>query len=100
MSKTNGDTDTCYNFIDSLYKWGGTYLDLDVIVKHNLNTISPNYAGAESVRFVAAGVLNLDSTGPGHQIAEQCLEYVNTLIANNFHDSSIQTYMLNIIIFV
>lgn len=60
--------------IFSLFKWGGTYLDLDVIVKKNLSEISPNYAGAESSNFVAAGVLNLDALGSGHEIAEMCLK--------------------------
>lgn len=57
----------------SLYKWGGTYLDLDVILKKNLSEIKPNYSGAESVNFVAAGILNFDHTGIGHDIAEFCL---------------------------
>lgn len=57
----------------SLWKWGGTYLDLDVIVKNNFDELMPNYAGAESDNFVAAGVLNFDSFGVGHEIAELCL---------------------------
>lgn len=57
----------------SLYKWGGTYLDLDVILKKNLSEIKPNYAGAESSNFVAAGILNFDHSGIGHEIAEFCL---------------------------
>ncbi|XP_059620048.1 lactosylceramide 4-alpha-galactosyltransferase-like [Phlebotomus argentipes] len=57
----------------SLYKWGGTYLDLDVIVKVNFDTVPSNYAGAESEDFVAAGIINLDYDGFGHEIAEMCL---------------------------
>lgn len=60
----------------SLYKWGGTYLDLDVVVQQNLRSIGKNYAGAESSTFVAAGVLNFDHTGFGHEIALLCLKYV------------------------
>lgn len=58
----------------SLYKWGGTYLDLDVIVKKSFDTIEPNYAGAESENFVAAGLINFDHTNAGHEIAEHCLK--------------------------
>lgn len=58
----------------SLYKWGGTYLDLDVIMLRNLSTIPANYAGAESSTFVAAGVINLDHEGAGHRLAEMCLQ--------------------------
>lgn len=57
----------------SLWKWGGTYLDLDVVVKTSFNNLEPNYAGAESDNFVAAGVLNFDHNGVGRNIAEMCL---------------------------
>lgn len=57
----------------SLYKWGGTYLDLDVVVQRPFDTVKPNYAGAESDKFVAAGVLNFDHDGFGHKVAELCL---------------------------
>lgn len=55
----------------SLFKWGGTYLDLDVIVKQNLG-LYENYAGAESKDFVAAGMMNF-GTG-GSRIASECLQ--------------------------
>lgn len=42
----------------SLFKFGGTYLDLDVVVQKTFENISANYAGAESENSVAAGVLN------------------------------------------
>lgn len=50
-------------------------MDLDVVVQKNLSSISPNYAGAESPNFVAAGVINLDHNGIGHVIAELCVRY-------------------------
>lgn len=57
----------------TLWRWGGTYLDLDVIVKKSLEDIPPNFAGAESDTFIAAGVINLEASGFGHDIAELCL---------------------------
>lgn len=57
----------------TLWRWGGTYLDLDVIVQKSLENIPSNYAGAESENFIAAGVMNFDATGFGHEIAELCL---------------------------
>lgn len=57
----------------TLYKYGGTYMDLDVVVQMNLSAISPNYAGAESDNFVAAGVINFDHNGMGHVMAELCV---------------------------
>ncbi|KAI5698845.1 hypothetical protein M8J75_012654 [Diaphorina citri] len=43
----------------TLYKYGGTYLDLDFIVIKSLESLH-NYAGAESSSVVAAGVIHLD----------------------------------------
>lgn len=61
----------------TLYKFGGTYMDLDVVVQMNLDGITPNYAGAESDNFVAAGVINFDHNGVGHIMAELCVRYMN-----------------------
>lgn len=61
----------------SLYKFGGTYLDLDVIVQKTFENIKSNYAGAESENFVAAGVINFQHDGIGHEIAEMCIRYVH-----------------------
>uniref|UniRef100_A0A182QPW0 Alpha 1,4-glycosyltransferase domain-containing protein n=1 Tax=Anopheles farauti TaxID=69004 RepID=A0A182QPW0_9DIPT len=63
----------------TLYKYGGTYLDLDVIVRQSFEKMEPNYAGAESVRWVAAGVMNLETKGHGHELADMC---VRDLLAN------------------
>ncbi|XP_035911245.1 lactosylceramide 4-alpha-galactosyltransferase-like [Anopheles stephensi] len=63
----------------TLYKYGGTYLDLDVIVQQPFEKLEPNYAGAESVRWVAAGVINFEPKGHGHELADMC---VRDLLAN------------------
>lgn len=57
----------------TLYKWGGTYLDLDVVILRSLENIKPNFAGAESDTHVAAGVMNFDNEDFGHEIAAACL---------------------------
>ncbi|XP_065095251.1 lactosylceramide 4-alpha-galactosyltransferase-like [Ochlerotatus camptorhynchus] len=57
----------------TLYKYGGTYLDLDVVVLKSFDTMEPNYAGAESSRWVAAGVINFESDGHGHELAAMCV---------------------------
>lgn len=57
----------------TLYKYGGFYLDLDVIVVKDLETLSGNFAGAESDVNVAAGVLRFSPTGIGHSHAKSCL---------------------------
>ncbi|XP_057653316.1 lactosylceramide 4-alpha-galactosyltransferase [Diorhabda carinulata] len=57
----------------TLWKYGGIYLDLDVIVVKSLEDVPPNYAGIESNKNVAAGVLSFDATGEGHKLAERCV---------------------------
>lgn len=59
----------------TLYKFGGTYMDLDVVVQKNLDTLPPNYAGAESADVVAAGVINFQHDDIGHEMADLCVKY-------------------------
>ncbi|KAL1403095.1 hypothetical protein pipiens_019520 [Culex pipiens pipiens] len=56
-----------------LYKYGGTYLDTDVIVRRSFDLLLPNYLGSEGSGYVANGVINLEATGYGHRFAESCL---------------------------
>lgn len=55
----------------TLYKYGGTYLDLDVIVvkHHNLS----NYACSEDDKYVNGAILNFD-TKRGREVASLCIE--------------------------
>ncbi|XP_056639590.1 lactosylceramide 4-alpha-galactosyltransferase-like [Diorhabda sublineata] len=57
----------------TLWKYGGIYMDLDVIVLRPLTDLNINYAGIESTSVVASGVLNFDATGNGHKYVEDCL---------------------------
>ncbi|XP_070505104.1 lactosylceramide 4-alpha-galactosyltransferase-like [Chironomus tepperi] len=57
----------------SLYKYGGTYLDLDIVMLKSLNSQkSHNYAGAESYFAVAVGIIHMEGK-TGHEIARMCL---------------------------
>lgn len=56
----------------SLYKFGGTYFDMDFIVIQSLDNIS-NYAGIESTNNLSNGVLNFDFDGIGHYIVDKIL---------------------------
>lgn len=58
----------------TLYKYGGTYLDLDVVVLKNLDEAGVNYSGAESDEDVAAGFMNMEPSGFGHQVAGMCVK--------------------------
>lgn len=57
----------------TMFKYGGIYLDLDVIVQKNFDLLPPNFAGAESESTVAAGVLHFAMEEVGRSIAVDCL---------------------------
>ncbi|XP_013100115.1 lactosylceramide 4-alpha-galactosyltransferase [Stomoxys calcitrans] len=57
----------------TLWRWGGTYLDMDIVMLRSMEDVPPNYTGAESDSHLAAGVMNFAHDGFGHEIAEECL---------------------------
>ncbi|XP_042231188.1 lactosylceramide 4-alpha-galactosyltransferase-like isoform X2 [Homarus americanus] len=59
-----------------LWKYGGVYLDLDVMVLRPLTRL-PNCTALESRKYVAAGVLKFT---PNHPLMRACLDY----FAQNF----------------
>lgn len=62
-------------YILSLYKYGGLYLDLDVIMLKNVTDLGINFAGAEHDLSVANAVINVDrSTEIGSNFAKSCIE--------------------------
>ncbi|XP_555205.2 lactosylceramide 4-alpha-galactosyltransferase [Anopheles gambiae] len=67
----------------TLYKYGGTYLDLDVIVQQSFEKLEPNYAGAESFDLINSAVMNLESKGHGHELAETCVRDLLTNFNGN-----------------
>lgn len=57
----------------TLYKYGGTYLDLDMILTKSLDSLGSNFVGAESEEAVAAGIINFSHDGLGEKMADACL---------------------------
>lgn len=62
----------------TLWKHGGVYLDLDVVITKKLDDLGDNYAGSESDENVAAGVLGFSAEGDGHKWARDCLNDLST----------------------
>ncbi|XP_073998650.1 lactosylceramide 4-alpha-galactosyltransferase-like isoform X2 [Rhodnius prolixus] len=56
----------------SLWKYGGTYVDLDVVLLRSLKGLS-NFAGAESPRNVAAGMLSFTH---GHPLSDLAIREI------------------------
>lgn len=55
-----------------LYKYGGIYLDLDVVVQQNLDKLPANFCGIEQGTVVNVAVFGLQNEA-GHHISELCL---------------------------
>ncbi|KAH8409418.1 hypothetical protein KR222_003392, partial [Zaprionus bogoriensis] len=54
----------------SLYRWGGIYLDTDVVVLRSLEYVPLNYVGAHDGVTLGNAVISLEARGQGHDIAE------------------------------
>lgn len=56
----------------TLYKFGGIYMDLDVVVQKSFEKVELNFAGAESIHDVGSGIISFSQNGIGHEIASRC----------------------------
>lgn len=57
----------------TLWKYSGTYSDLDVVMMKPLNTMKPNFAGAQSNDVIANGFMNFEGDS-GHEIVDMCVK--------------------------
>lgn len=57
----------------TLWKFGGTYLDLDTVMLRPLDELESNYAAVESEDVVAIGIINFENVS-GHEIADLCVK--------------------------
>lgn len=57
----------------TLWKYGGLFLDLDVIVLKNFESLGQNYAGAEGNDSLSSSGVNFAPSGIGHQVVDKCL---------------------------
>lgn len=53
----------------TLYRYGGIYFDMDVIVLRSFEDESPNFMGAETSTSLGNSVIGLESNGFGHEVA-------------------------------
>ncbi|XP_023179866.2 lactosylceramide 4-alpha-galactosyltransferase-like [Drosophila hydei] len=58
----------------SLYRFGGIYLDLDVVVLRSLEKLPLNYVGAHDNTTLGNAVISLAPDGMGHEVAELFLQ--------------------------
>lgn len=69
-----------------MYKYGGTYLDLDVILMKSLSKKPINFVVTESMynNIIGSSIMNFDYQGVGHAIAESCIRQVSLLFYHFF----------------
>lgn len=58
----------------TLWRFGGIYLDADVVVIKTFQDVPLNFAGAESNRVVASGVMGFEKYGLGYRVSGECLK--------------------------
>lgn len=57
----------------TLWKYGGMYLDLDIIVMKSLEKMDTNFVVPQTVNEMANGAMAFSIHGSGHKYAEYCL---------------------------
>ncbi|KAF2888840.1 hypothetical protein ILUMI_17333 [Ignelater luminosus] len=57
----------------TLWKYGGIYMDLDIVTLKSLESLAPNFVVLETFTHSAAGVIGFTATGDGHRFAEFCI---------------------------
>lgn len=57
----------------SLYKWGGTHIDLDFVVRRSFERLPATFASEELEGYVTNALLGFAESGVGHLMAKQLL---------------------------
>lgn len=57
----------------SLYKYGGVYIDLDVISVRSFDSLPPNWVVKQSSNSLGAGALGLSKNKVGRAIADKII---------------------------
>lgn len=60
----------------ALYRYGGIYLDMDMIALRNFDTLPLNFFAQEFDGYLNNGALGVSHTGFGHQLYEKVLRYM------------------------
>ncbi|KAH8376752.1 hypothetical protein KR093_001151, partial [Drosophila rubida] len=54
----------------TLHRFGGIYMDMDVVVLRNMENLPLNYVGTELDSIIVNSVMSFDPTGIGHEVVE------------------------------
>ncbi|CAG9834178.1 unnamed protein product [Diabrotica balteata] len=65
-----------------LWKYGGIWIDLDMIVTKPLDDLPANFVGMESSQKVGTDILGFQADGPGHRLISNSLNFLATKFNN------------------
>ncbi|XP_062142934.1 lactosylceramide 4-alpha-galactosyltransferase-like [Drosophila sulfurigaster albostrigata] len=54
----------------TVYRFGGIYMDMDVVVLRSMEDIPLNFMGAQITNVISNAVISLEPTGIGHEVGE------------------------------
>lgn len=61
----------------TLYKYGGIYLDSDIVCLKNMQPLGMNFASGEAFDVVTGSMINFGNDALGRSFASQCVEELN-----------------------
>lgn len=61
----------------TLYKWGGVYLDTDMLVVKSLTTLGHNWVAREDNELVNAAAIAISMDHLGRKLAQAIIKYVH-----------------------
>ncbi|XP_050504855.1 alpha-1,4-N-acetylglucosaminyltransferase-like [Diabrotica virgifera virgifera] len=79
----------------TLWKYGGIWIDLDMIVTKPLDDLPANFVGMESSKKVSTDILGFQADGPGHKLIANSLNYLATKF-NNPHFNTFNENFQNV----
>lgn len=69
----------------SLFNFGGTVVDLDVIIQKDFAELGDNWAGHGDYSYIYSGVLNMALDGVGREVSTDLLKYVYFLASGTVY---------------
>ncbi|CAG9584929.1 unnamed protein product [Danaus chrysippus] len=67
----------------SLYKFGGIFLDLDIVIARSLGSLARNWAARENANKVGDGILAISKNSIGHNMTNVAIRYIVSIYKNN-----------------
>ncbi|XP_030243581.1 lactosylceramide 4-alpha-galactosyltransferase-like [Drosophila navojoa] len=81
----------------TLYRYGGIYLDMDVMLLRTFEDLHLNYACSMGNQSISNSILGLEPKGFGHQLAEWLLQDFRKNLVRDSFDSTEHKFLLRVL---